>query len=140
MKSLRQVSLNELNELMKGTLLESLGIRFTAIGADFLEAEMPVDHRTFRPGGILHGGANVALAETLGSVGATLVLDPASQSCMGLEINANHIRSVSSGRVIGRAEPIHLGRTTQIWEIRIRNEESKLVSVSRLTVAVVPKV
>ncbi len=137
--SLRQVDLRELNDLMKGTLLESLGIRFTNIGPDYLEAEMPVDHRTYRPGGILHGGASVALAETLGSVGSNLTLDPKKQDCMGLEINANHIRAISSGRVIGRAEPIHLGRTTQIWEIRIRNEEGKLVSISRLTVAVVAK-
>ena len=118
--------------------MEVLGIRFTAIGENFLEAEMPVDRRTHQPRGILHGGASVALAETLGSVGAALTVDPAKFRCVGLEINANHIRSVSEGVVTGRAEPIHIGRTTQVWEIRIRDKEDKLVCVSRLTMAVLP--
>src|SRR5262249_45384762 len=133
----KQVSIEELNRRGANTLMEAIGIRFTGIGENFLEAEMPVDARTHQPRGILHGGASVALAETLGSVGAALAIDPGFRP-VGLEINANHIRSVSSGTVIGRAEPIHMGRTTQIWEIRIRTPDEKLVCVSRLTLAILP--
>lgn len=132
---LAQKSLQKLNAMGKNTLLEALGITLTELTPDYLEGEMPVDNRTHQVFGILHGGASVALAETLGSMGAMLCVKEGIQ-CVGLEINANHLRPVQSGKVIGRASPIHLGRTTQIWEIRIRTPEDKLVCISRLTVAV----
>jgi 1,4-dihydroxy-2-naphthoyl-CoA hydrolase len=121
------------------TLVAHLGMVFTAVGDDYLEATMPVDHRTHQPMGLLHGGASVALAETLGSSGAYLCVDAQAFNVVGLEINANHIRAVRSGTVKGTARPIHLGRTTQLWEIRITDEADKLVCISRLTVAVLPK-
>ncbi len=110
-----------------------IGIEFTEIGPDFLRARMPVDDRTRQPFGILHGGASVALAETLGSLGAGLVIDRAKQRCVGQEINANHIRAVSSGHVIGTARPVHLGRRSHVWEIRITDEQDRLVCISRIT-------
>jgi 1,4-dihydroxy-2-naphthoyl-CoA hydrolase len=113
-----------------------IGIEFTAIGEDFLSARMPVDDRTRQPFGILHGGASVALAETLGSVAASLTLDRARQRCVGQEINANHIRAVSSGYVIGTARPIHVGRRSHVWEIRITDEAARLVCISRITMAI----
>ncbi len=110
-----------------------IGIEFTEIGPDFLRARMPVDDRTRQPFGILHGGASVALAETLGSLGAGLVIDRAKQRCVGQEINANHVRAVSSGHVIGTARPVHLGRRSHVWEIRITDEQDRLVCISRIT-------
>ncbi|WP_337044550.1 PaaI family thioesterase [Emticicia sp. 17c] len=117
---------------------EHLGIEFVEIGEDYVTARMPVDHRTCQPFGILHGGASVALAETLGSIASFMTLDdPTKQQAVGLEINANHIRSVSSGNwVYAKATPLHLGRTTHIWDIKITNEEQKLVCVVRFTVAI----
>lgn len=128
-----------LNAMNTGTLAERLGIRFTEIGEDYLTATMPVDHRTHQPAGILHGGASVALAETLGSVGAYLCVDSERQLCVGLEINANHVRAVHSGLVTGTARPLHRGRTTQVWEIRIVDEKDRLVCISRITLAVLDK-
>ena len=119
-----------------GTLAEALGIRVTAIGPDSLTATMPVDHRTHQPMGILHGGASVALAETAGSVAANGTLDHEKQYAVGLEINANHLRSVRSGIVTAIARPVHLGRTTQVWDIRIVDDAGKPVCISRLTIAV----
>ena len=120
------------------SMAEHLGIEILEVGADFLTARMPVDHRTQQPFGILHGGASVALAETLGSVASVLTLDdPTTQRAVGLEINANHIRSVSSGWVYAKATPLHLGRTTHVWDIKITSEEQKLVCVVRFTVAIV---
>ncbi len=120
------------------SMAEHLGIEFLEVGEDFITARMPVDHRTQQPFGILHGGASVALAETLGSVASVLTLDdPTIQRAVGLEINANHIRPVSSGWVYAKALPLHLGRTTHIWDIRITSEEQKLVCVVRFTVAIV---
>lgn len=121
------------------TMVHHLGIQFTEVGDDFLKATIPVDHRTHQPMGILHGGASVALAETMGSVGAYLTVDMATQSVVGLEINANHIRSVKSGQVTGIARPVHLGRTTQIWEIRITDEAERLTCISRITLAVLAR-
>ena len=123
------------------TLADALGIEITAVADDYLEGRMPVDGRTHQPMGLLHGGASVALAETLGSIAATLRLpDPTTQSCVGLEINANHLKGVRDGWVRGRATPLHLGRRTQVWEIRITHEESgALVCVSRLTMAVIDR-
>lgn len=133
------ITLDVLNSFSRDNMLEHLGIRFTAIGDDFLEATMPVDHRTRQPMGLLHGGASVALAETLGSVAATCCIDPTRQFCVGLEINANHIRSVREGYVTGITRPIHLGKKTQVWEIRIHNQENELVCISRITMAVLDK-
>jgi 1,4-dihydroxy-2-naphthoyl-CoA hydrolase len=120
-----------------GTLLDALGIEGLEIGADFLRARMPVDHRTRQPFGLLHGGASVALAETLGSLGGWLTLPPEGGNTVGIEINANHVRAVREGWVIGTARPLHLGRSTQIWEIRIEDEAARLVCIARLTLAVI---
>ncbi|MGE3728806.1 MAG: hotdog fold thioesterase [Candidatus Sericytochromatia bacterium] len=134
-----QLDLNELNFWMKNTAAESLGIECVATGNDWIEARMPVDHRTHQPAGLLHGGASVLLAETLGSVAGTLCVDRTSQAVVGVEINANHLRSVSEGFVYGRVAPLHLGRSTQVWEIRIRDSADKLICISRLTIAVIQK-
>ena len=133
------ISLEHLNKLSDGTMVQHLGIRFTAIGDNFIEATMPVDHRTHQPLGLLHGGASVALAETLGSVAATCCVDSKTQYCVGLEINANHIKSVRQGIVTGKTTPIHIGRKTHVWEIRITNEQQELVCISRITMAVMDK-
>ena len=131
-------SLAELNSL-RNTMVDHIGIEFIELGDDFIRARMPVDHRTHQPMGLLHGGASVALAETLGSTGAMLCVDPARYNVVGLEINANHIRGVRDGWVIATARPLHRGRTTQLWEIRITDAADKLVCVSRLTMAVIEK-
>ena len=123
----------------KNTLVEHLGIEFIEVGDDFIKARMPVDHRTVQPMGLLHGGASVALAETLGSSGAYLCVDPAKYVVVGLEINANHVRAVRDGWVTGTARPLHRGKTTQLWEIRITDAVDKLVCISRLTMAVLDK-
>lgn len=120
-------------------MVENLGIRFTAIGEDFLEAIMPVNEKTRQPQGLLHGGANVTLAETMGSVAAALLVDPEKQLCVGLEINANHLRPVTHGTVTGIAKPIHLGKKTQVWEIKIFTEQEDLSCISRITIAVLDK-
>jgi 1,4-dihydroxy-2-naphthoyl-CoA hydrolase len=123
----------------QGTMVDHLGIEFIDIGDDFLKARMPVDRRTRQPLGLLHGGASVTLAETLGSTGAYLCLDPAKQYCVGLDINANHVRGVRDGWVYGTARPLHLGRTTHVWEIRITSEDDKLVCISRITMAIMDR-
>ena len=130
------LTVDQLNQSMPNTMGAHLGIEFTAIGDDYLEARMPVDHRTHQPMGLLHGGASVALAETLGSVGAYAVLDQSKYYCVGLEINANHLRGVKSGFVIGRTSPIHIGKKTHVWEIRIRDEQDNPICVSRITMAI----
>ncbi len=130
-------TIESLSERSKGTLVEHIGIEFLEIGEDYIKAKMPVDQRTIQPYGILHGGASLVLAETLGSVAATLCLDTRKERCVGLEINANHVRPVSTGYVFGVTRPIHTGRTTHIWEIEITDQDSNLVCVSRLTLAVV---
>jgi 1,4-dihydroxy-2-naphthoyl-CoA hydrolase len=121
------------------TLAAHLGIEFTALGEDFIEAKMPVDARTHQPMGLLHGGASLALAETLGSVAGYCCLDTRVQACVGLEINANHVKSVTSGFVIGTVRPLHVGKRTQVWEIKITTEKKELVCVSRITLAVIDK-
>jgi 1,4-dihydroxy-2-naphthoyl-CoA hydrolase len=128
-----------LDAISANTMVEHLGIEFVAIDEDSITARMPVDHRTVQPAGLLHGGASVALAETLGSVAATLCVNPAETTCVGLEINANHIRSVRSGYVTGVARPLHLGNSTQVWDIRIHDEQERLVCVCRLTMAVLKR-
>ena len=117
----------------------NMGIELLEAGEDFLRGRMPVDERTRQPAGVLHGGASVLFAETLGSWAAAFAVDPAKYHCVGLEINANHLRAVPSGWVYGTARPLHLGRTTHVWEVRITNEEDKLVCVSRITMAVLSK-
>ena len=129
-------TLEQVNEFSKNSMLGYLGIEITEIGDDFIKAKMPVDHRTKQPMGLLHGGASVVLAESLGSFGATLTVDPKKQYCVGLEINANHIKSAKSGFVEGIARPAHLGKKTQVWEIKITNEDNQLVCISRITMAV----
>lgn len=121
------------------SLPQHLGIEFTEIGPDFLRGRMPVDDRTRQPFGILHGGASVALAETLGSTGAGLVVDPDKYQCFGQEINANHIRAVKDGFVIGTARPLHMGRRSHVWEIRIVDEQDRLVCISRITMFVMER-
>lgn len=135
----KDLRLADFENLGKDTMGDHIGIRFSALGDNYLKATMPVDHRTKQPYGLLHGGASVALAETLGSVGSALVIDPEHFICVGQEINANHIRSARSGQVTGTATPIHLGATSHVWEIRIHDEQDKLVCVSWLTVAILKK-
>ncbi len=132
-------TLEALNANRGGTLIGHLDIVFTEIGEDFLSATMPVDERTRQPYGLLHGGASVVLAETLGSTGATLCVDRSSYLCVGQEINANHVRAARDGRVTGTARPVHLGGRTQVWSIEIVNESKELICISRLTMAVIKK-
>ncbi|TAF67666.1 MAG: hotdog fold thioesterase [Cytophagales bacterium] len=134
----KQYTLEMLNEGGPMTLPKHLGIEITEVGDDYLVGRMPVEPRTHQPMGILHGGASVVLAETLGSVGSFLCLDSSKFYAVGLEINANHVRSVRNGYVYGRASLVHLGKTTHIWDIRITSEDGKLVNISRLTMAILP--
>lgn len=127
------------NRWSERTAAQSLGILVTEIGADYVRGTMPVDERTRQPFGLLHGGASVLLAETLGSLAANLCLDPQQEVAVGLDINANHLRAVTAGQVTGTARPIHVGRTTQVWEIRIVTDKNELCCISRLTMAVVPR-
>lgn len=124
------------NARSAGNLVGHVGIEYLEFGDDFLKARMPVDHRTRQPYGVLHGGASVALAETLASFGAVLTLNPATHHAMGMEINANHVRPVTEGWVIGTARPLTRGRTTQVWEIRITDEHHRLTCISRCTMAI----
>jgi 1,4-dihydroxy-2-naphthoyl-CoA hydrolase len=133
------LSIETLTAMSANTMLEHLGIEFIGVGEDFIKAKMPVDRRTHQPLGLLHGGASVTLAETLGSVAATFCVDMSKQYCVGLEINANHIKSVKEGFVTGVARPVHVGKKTQVWEIKITNEKEELVCVSRITLAVIDK-
>ncbi|MEQ1585004.1 MAG: hotdog fold thioesterase [Cyclobacteriaceae bacterium] len=133
------ITLDSLNKLSLNTMVSHLGIEFTSIGEDHISAKMPVDHRTQQPLGLLHGGASVTLAETLGSVAATCCVDHNTQYCVGLDINANHVKSVKSGYVFGTTKPIHIGKRTHVWEIRIVNEANELVCISRITMAVIDK-
>jgi 1,4-dihydroxy-2-naphthoyl-CoA hydrolase len=135
-----QATPQDINAISGGTMAAHLGIEFTEIGEDYVKARMPVDHRTLQPAGLLHGGASVTLAETLGSVAASLCIDMSQKVCVGLDINANHIRSVRSGYVYGIARPIHIGASTHVWEIRIHSEQDdKLVCISRITMAVLTR-
>lgn len=122
----------------QSTAITTLGIEFTELADDALKGRMPVDDRTRQPAGVLHGGASVVLAETLASWAATMAVDRSKFHCVGMEINANHLRPVASGWVFGEARPIAMGRTTHVWEVRISNEGGKLVCISRCTLAVLP--
>jgi 1,4-dihydroxy-2-naphthoyl-CoA hydrolase len=126
----KDLSISDFQLMGKGTMGEHIGIEWSALGDDFLEARMPVDHRTRQPYGLLHGGASVALAETLGSVAAAMVIDHSKFYCVGLDINANHVRSAREGFVTGIARPLHIGKTTQVWDIKIYDERGKLVCIS----------
>jgi 1,4-dihydroxy-2-naphthoyl-CoA hydrolase len=130
--------LQALTTFHNDSIVKLLGIEFTEAGEGYLEGRMPVDARTHQPFGLLHGGASVVLAESLGSIASFMILDdPMKQRAVGLEINANHLRSVREGWVYGRCTPIHIGRTTHVWDIRIRDEQGRTVCVSRLTVAII---
>lgn len=130
---------SDIAHLGKGNMGEHIGMEFVELGPDFVKARLPIDHRTIQPFGILHGGASCVLAETLGSVASYLVIDASKQIAMGLEINANHIRSAQKGFVTGIARPIHLGKATHVWDIRITDDEERLICVCRLTVVVLEK-
>jgi uncharacterized protein (TIGR00369 family) len=134
----RQATVDQLNRLSEGTAMRPLGIVFTEIGEDFVRATMPVDARTRQPYGLLHGGASVLLAETLGSTAGGLCVGE-HQGVVGIEINANHLAGVRDGNVTGTARPLHVGRSTQVWEIRIEDERGRLACISRLTLAVVER-
>lgn len=134
-----QFTLENINKLSKGCMIEHLGIEIVEVGTDFLKATMPVDHRTKQPFGLLHGGASVVLAETLGSIASSGVVDSSKFAVLGLEINANHIKSAKSGLIIGIAKPIHLGKRTHVWEINIKSEKDELICISRFTAAIIDK-
>jgi uncharacterized protein (TIGR00369 family) len=139
MSKLSEASVAQINEFSRKTMSETIGIEIIDVGEDYIKGRMPVDYRTVQPYGIMHGGASAALAETLGSIGGNFFVDQDKNVVVGLEINVNHIRSVKEGFVFGTAKPIHIGSRTQVWDIRIEDERGRLVSVSRLTLAVVPK-
>ena len=135
----KNVSVESLKSFGKGTMTEHLGIEWVELGENFFKAKMPVDHRTLQPLGLLHGGASCVLAETIGSVASHLVIDSSRFYCVGIEINANHIRSAREGFVYGTCSPLHIGSSTHVWDIRITNEEGKLICISRLTVSIMMK-
>jgi 1,4-dihydroxy-2-naphthoyl-CoA hydrolase len=136
----KNIALANLQQLGKNNMGDHLGILFTEIGADFIKATMPVDHRTHQPYGLLHGGASAVLAETLGSVASAMVIDHEKFISVGIEINANHVRGVRSGTVTGTCTPIHIGASTHVWDIRIHDDaNNKLVCVSRLTVSILKR-
>ena len=134
-----KISLKQAKAFCEVNMVKHLGIELVEVGEDFLSAKMPVDHRTQQPFGLLHGGASVVLAESLGSIGASFCVDPTKQFCVGLEINANHVKSAKEGYVLGVAKPVHIGKRTHIWEIKITNEADELVCISRITMAVIDR-
>lgn len=135
----KDLVIDDFNRIGKNTMTEHLGLEFIELGDDYLKAKLPVDHRTRQPYGYLHGGASCVLAETLGSVSSAMVIDHNKFLCVGIEINANHIRSAKEGYVTGITRPIHLGSSTHVWDIKIYDESEKLVCVSRLTVAIIDR-
>jgi|SRR5688572_11868606 1,4-dihydroxy-2-naphthoyl-CoA hydrolase len=135
----KQLSIDQLAPLGVNTMAEYLGIEWVELGDNFIKAKMPVDHRTKQPYGLLHGGASCVLAETIGSICSAMVVDHDKFVCVGLEINANHVRSAREGYVTGIATPLHLGSNTHVWDIKIHDELNKLVCISRLTVAIIPR-
>lgn len=135
----KELAIADFQSLEKQTMGEYIGIEWVELGNDFLKAKMPVDHRTRQPYGLLHGGASCVLAESIGSMASAMVVDHSKFVCVGLEINANHVRSARQGFVTGIAKPLHLGANTHVWDIKIYDELEKLVCVSRLTVAIIPR-
>lgn len=137
---LKKVTIEQVNALNKGTLMEVLGIECIEIGDDYIKSKMPVDNRTHQPMGLLHGGANAALIESIGSMGSVLLINPEIEAPVGLEINANHIRGVRSGFVIATGKIVHAGKRTHVWQVDIHEENTnKLVCTGRLTVMIVPR-
>lgn len=130
-------TIERLNESSRNTICEALGVEFTEIGDDYIRGTMPADTRTFQPMGLVHGGANVVLAESLGSLAANLVVDSSKYYCVGQEVNANHLRGVRSGLVTGTARLVYKGRTSQVWEIKLEDDRGRLSCISRLTMACV---
>jgi len=135
----KELSVEKLKPLGPNTMAAHIGIEWIEVGQNFIKAKMPVDHRTNQPYGLLHGGASCVLAETLGSVASAMVIDHSKFYCVGIEINANHVRGVKAGHVTGVVLPLHLGNTTHVWDIKIYDEKEKLVCVSRLTVAILTR-
>ena len=135
----KNLSVSDFTEMNDDTMGKHIGLEFSEVGADFLKSTMPADHRTRQPYGLLHGGASCVLAETLGSVASAMVINPEKFICVGLEINANHVRSARDGFVTGICTPIHIGASTHVWDIKIHDERNKLICVSRLTVAILKK-
>lgn|SRR5512143_4159687 len=135
----KELSVEKLRPFGVNTMGAHLGIEWTEVGENYLKAKMPVDHRTIQPYGLLHGGASCALAETIGSVASAMVVDHSKYYCVGLEINANHVRSAMKGFVTGTAMPLHLGNTTHVWDIKIHDDSEKLICISRLTVVVLKR-
>lgn len=135
----KSLKITDLGAIEPGTMADFLGMEWTELGADFVKIKMPVDHRTKQPYGLLHGGASCALAETAASVASQLVLDPNKFICVGLEINANHIRSARHGYVNATVKPLHLGGTTHVWDIKIYDDSEQLICISRLTLAILKK-
>jgi len=135
----KQLSLADIQPLGRGTMGDHLGMEWTAVGDDYMKIRMPVNERTIQPYGLLHGGASCALAETVGSVASHFIIDPDKFICVGLEINANHLRAVKEGFVTATCMPLHIGSSTHVWDIKIHDEKEKLVCVSRLTVAILKK-
>lgn len=135
----KNYNLDDVNKMCQNTMVSHLAIKFIEIGDNYLKASMPVDKRTVQPLGLLHGGANAALAETIGSVAAFMCVNPELYNCVGLEINCNHLKGKSKGEVTGTGRPLHIGKKTQVWEIKINDEKEKLIGISRLTLAVIDK-
>jgi 1,4-dihydroxy-2-naphthoyl-CoA hydrolase len=135
----KDLSIEDLKPFAPKTMAEHLAIEWVEVGEDFISGRMPVDHRTIQPYGLLHGGASCVLAETLGSIASAMVIDHSNYYCVGIEINANHIRGVKSGFVTGKASPLHLGNTTHVWDIKLHDDRGKLTCVSRLTVAILKR-
>jgi len=133
----KDYTLENIQWMLKDNMCETIGIEITELTSESIKGKMPVDHRTVQPMKILHGGASVALAESLGSIASNLIVDPSKYACVGLDINANHLRPASSGYVYAEAKPIHIGKKTHVWSIEIKDEKNKLVCISRLTMAVV---
>lgn len=131
-------NIESINQFCKNTMCETLGMEFLEVGDDFLTARMPVNHNTKQPAGLLHGGASVALAESLGSVASVFCMKDKTTMPVGLEINANHLQSARDGFVYGQVKPIRIGSKTHIWSIEIKNEKQELICISRLTVMIVP--
>ena len=136
----KNITLNEVNSFSQNTLLSHLNIEFTNIGNDYLEAKMPVNHKTTQPMGILHGGATVALAESIGSVGSNILIDTKTEYAVGLTINANHVGSARNNHVVGKGTIVHKGRSTHVWNIEVKDNNKKLISICRLTVMIVKKI
>ncbi|NBC57652.1 MAG: hotdog fold thioesterase [Bacteroidetes bacterium] len=134
-----QEILKRCNAITKNTLMETLSIEYTEIGENYLVAKMPVNSKVYQPDGVLHGGAMVALAESVGSAAAIVFLDPTKFSIRGIEISANHVKSIKSGYVFAKAIPIHLGKTTQVWDIKITDKDNRLISAVKLTTLALPK-